>query len=570
MTAARVERRAVGNPVTTRLEAGVGNCFPGLEFDIRNLDRRFYPHLSFDILRTSLILAASDPDAAKNAGLAAAEVQKYQDLRDDLISLPGSWAFTITGLSGDFLGYGPLTLDLVASPLQPADSATRPSDDWAAIRLLRPGTTVTITLSLTRTVSTDPTPTPTIKSSVPLTFSGPRAAYLDADGALAAMFEAGELTQSLCSPWTHDFRDCNCGYWASNHPDIVQPALPEGVAADDPGWSPWVQWQRFNRDTATPPSAADASGGSLREIDYFEINDRWQSLDIVLDGREVRGAYAASAHTPAPLPAAELERHLRYAAGVELGVMLEYLSAVFSLNTLATDAVTRADALAAQAELLRVAIGEMKHLREVNVILRTLHIQSGSGAAFVPALGAATLLPGGTRGDGSAVPQRPIRFRRLEKSVMQEFVDIEAPSLTVDGVYTRILDTFVASGQEELSAVVGSIRADGAEHYQTFRLIQEWLDRHADQADYLLTLSDPPATNAQHLALQTRYVNVLTLLASGYANGPVTGGADIRSARAAMLGATGVRQACEDVAAAGFLVKFDTPSDPRFTPVAPP
>ena len=28
-----------GNPVTTRLEGGVGNCFPGLEFDHRNLDR---------------------------------------------------------------------------------------------------------------------------------------------------------------------------------------------------------------------------------------------------------------------------------------------------------------------------------------------------------------------------------------------------------------------------------------------------------------------------------------------------------------------------------------------------
>jgi hypothetical protein len=30
-------------------EAGVGNCFPGLECDLRNLERRFFPFLEVDI-----------------------------------------------------------------------------------------------------------------------------------------------------------------------------------------------------------------------------------------------------------------------------------------------------------------------------------------------------------------------------------------------------------------------------------------------------------------------------------------------------------------------------------------
>ena len=42
---ARSAIQIAGNPVTTRLESGVGNCFPGLEFDHRNLDRRFFPGL---------------------------------------------------------------------------------------------------------------------------------------------------------------------------------------------------------------------------------------------------------------------------------------------------------------------------------------------------------------------------------------------------------------------------------------------------------------------------------------------------------------------------------------------
>ena len=36
---ARAAHRVAGNPASTRLESGVGNCYPGLEFDHRNLDR---------------------------------------------------------------------------------------------------------------------------------------------------------------------------------------------------------------------------------------------------------------------------------------------------------------------------------------------------------------------------------------------------------------------------------------------------------------------------------------------------------------------------------------------------
>src|SRR3712207_8764033 len=31
----------------------------------------------------------------------------------------------------------------------------------------------------------------------------------------------GELTQSLCSPWQNDYRECGCYYWAASRPDYV-------------------------------------------------------------------------------------------------------------------------------------------------------------------------------------------------------------------------------------------------------------------------------------------------------------------------------------------------------------
>jgi hypothetical protein len=50
---ARAEKSVAGNPVTTRMESGVSNCFPGLEFDHRNLDRRFFPGLVFEFVSSS-------------------------------------------------------------------------------------------------------------------------------------------------------------------------------------------------------------------------------------------------------------------------------------------------------------------------------------------------------------------------------------------------------------------------------------------------------------------------------------------------------------------------------------
>src|SRR6516164_8838025 len=41
-------RTTLGNPISTRLESGIGNFFPGLECDLRNLERRFFPFLEVD------------------------------------------------------------------------------------------------------------------------------------------------------------------------------------------------------------------------------------------------------------------------------------------------------------------------------------------------------------------------------------------------------------------------------------------------------------------------------------------------------------------------------------------
>src|ERR1700740_3461691 len=69
---ARAAMQITGNPVNTRLESGVGNCFPGLEFDHRNLDRRFFPGLLFEFTANGALLqqvVLDDPDLDQSSPL---------------------------------------------------------------------------------------------------------------------------------------------------------------------------------------------------------------------------------------------------------------------------------------------------------------------------------------------------------------------------------------------------------------------------------------------------------------------------------------------------------------------
>lgn len=61
-----------GNPVTTRPEDGVENCFPGLEFDQRDLDKVFLPGLSLEWHHGGGVIVRDFDPAGIAAGLITA------------------------------------------------------------------------------------------------------------------------------------------------------------------------------------------------------------------------------------------------------------------------------------------------------------------------------------------------------------------------------------------------------------------------------------------------------------------------------------------------------------------
>jgi hypothetical protein len=549
-TAVRQTMLVTGNPVSTRLEAGVGNCFPGLECDLRNLERRFFPFLTVDVLDDQDVVVVSvDLAGAQSAGLSPALVGAYETIAADQTTRGVLWH--IDSITSSFPPFPQPTIrlrDLGAG-------TDRPSDAWTALRLIPEN--ADITLVLVRS--------PGRRSGGParVQLSGRRLPYLDANGALAAMFEPGELTQSLCSPWTHDFRDCGCFYWASNHPDIALPAASLSVPAELDVPTPW---ERAARGAGAIPPSATSDGPPNVEMDHYEINRRWQELDFVVEGRERATPYAEAEVAGRPLADdAQLELHLQYAAGVELAVIHLYLAALFSLQARAgAPASVSSDVAVAEAELRRITFGEMRHLRAVNDVIRGLHRTT----RFIPALRVASHLPP----IGGKLP-RAVRPDRLTREVLQTFIDIEQPSVSVDGLYARILATLPALGpRAHLHERIRSIMADGADHFRTFRFIQEWLAPH-EPAQYLRTLNPGPPTKADGAAFQiyskigTTYLTMLRALRDAYAVGLPAGAPEINAARVGML--EELEPLCLRLVAAGFLVRFET-TDPDFASIDPP
>ena len=564
-----------GNPVSTRLESGIGNCFPGLECDLRNLERRFFPFLEMDPIENFIFLASVDTEGVAHAEAAGdlpqADAGVYAALADDL---KAGRSVLVSRLAGTFGVLGPLSLNLALPALgqapavdgdlaiPSAGAGRKPPDAWTAVRLLTEGTDVTLVF---------------VNDGGPeaSTLTAKRARYLDDNGALSAAFLPGELSQSLCSPWTHDFRDCGCFYWASNHPDIAQPVLPAGTPAGQP-WTAPVPWERRDRVMGpTPPAKATQAASEPVELRHYEINNRWQELHFVVGRREIAAPFSPTAVQGTPFrDRDELLANLNYAAGVELAVAQEYLAAAYSLKpdgdpSLQANADLPGDVKAARAELMRIAIGEMRHIRAVNDVIRGL----SDPGKFEPALRVASQVPHQDPG-----PFRPVAPRAATRQTIKDFIQIEAQSTGVDGLYNNILATLQFPPADVKSHVtdewvqaIRSVIAEGEDHFETFLSIQEWLSSHTE-TDYLRSPAPPrpPAGNPADATLQAAYTSLLNNLYTGYKKGRFLGANEITTARASMVGPDGIVVKAEAVARQNFLLVFSTPDDARFAPIDPP
>ena len=529
---ARAATVIVGNPVTTRLESGVGNCFPGLEWDHRNLDRRFFPGLVFDFGPVPAVLNGVEPnDPALEPD---PEDDETIQRRVPALSRAVSDRFAVLSRTG-----GQWALVEIAQGGRSIDVSRGvflddPNRIWRVVRSLERDQ-VMITLEWRRATRAGRS---RARQTVRLTHY--RRRYVNPDtGTISPVYKPGELTQSLCSPWQHDFRDCACNYWASNHPDIAlgedlpgKAELPSGASEDPETATQPLDWLRADRRSRVAASGLDFENDD-RRLRHYQINSEWQNLAFVLGGKEISAVYAPrDERVAAPFATPEdLAQQLADLCGLEHVVVLEYLYAYFSLREPTEGRMNRelTDALLfARHELLTVAISEMRHLRWANQILWSVEKLAPKVPKRGPVLDLATEVPGR---DGRLHPRQ---LRPLLPEVLDDFIAIEKPSGRLDGAYSRVVSTLSSGHPEVLLQLARQIVADGMEHYSRFREIKVVLAPHVAAGS-----SRPPvylrpielATRREAKAALDLYHGILRDLAAAYARGDMEDAANIVNAR---------------------------------------
>jgi hypothetical protein len=521
--------------VTTRLESSVGNCFPGLEFDHRNLDRRFFPGLVFEFVSSPTREAAlrqgarlvgvegDDPDLS-----AATFLSRPDDAPDPKIQQ--ALADALHGATGKALNQGVWFLESItqgskAIVLRQKIQGAPPLDGmtiWRLVRSLEPGP-VKIQL-----VQRPETAGGTVGSPKQINLSGWRRVYVDStSGAISSAYAPGELTQSLCSPWMHDFRDCACFYWASNHPDIVlgedlpgEPVLPDAESDDPVRANTPIDWLRADRSRArTAPAEPTDNQNRPAQMDHYQINEHWQDLSIVLTGKEISNVFEPRPNemkTPIATPDLLAEKLVELAT-LEHVLALEYLYARYSvLNPkLANTKELRDDVTFIYHELLLIAVSEMRHLRWVNQLLWELDHLNLTSKHFGPSLGVALQAPAQ---DGK---MRNRELRTLTEDVLNDFIAVEQPSGTLDGQYASVVSTLRDNTKypEELAQLALRIIADGTQHFSRFREIRVVLKPYFDKKSTAYLVNLTPASAARAKQALDSYQGIVKNLGDAYAKG---------------------------------------------------
>ncbi|MFD3758071.1 ferritin-like domain-containing protein [Streptomyces sp. NPDC058622] len=488
---ARAAHVVHGNPSGSRPESGVDNCFPGLEFDQRNLDKAFFPGLIVDFHHdTGSRLLAVTGGVAEEQGITDADLGDSTGEDEQRLHL---WAvcgrttvdqeeneapvFHAVDLDGP--GMWRRVHDLLPGPISivigRGPGRSSPGAFWV------PGG-----LNSWRTQG---------QSAVQLDDAGvlevailtaERADYLDEDGVIDPdVYQPGDLTRSLCAPWQYDFRECGCYYWAASKPDI---------SATSGGEYGNLNFQR--RDRTTLPPAPDLTTYLERgplELDHPELIMNWNVLPVVLNGRE-----DDALGVPAPL---NLDRMCRQdvlneisrLATVEHALCLEYLYAHYSLDAPlilpegTPEGVPVRRVFAAAQEIFAVAEDEMRHLRWVNEILGVLGLPLQLD-----------------RPADDFIIQRQTRHQfkleRLTARQLEWFIAVEKPSAQIDpdgidGMYVRLHHTIVNHPSdfpqaERLAHLIKLIIDEGDDHYHRFTAIQGHL-AGLDPDSYLRRLEPP-------------------------------------------------------------------------------
>lgn len=259
---AQLHYRAEGNPYSTVARSAISNCFPGLEFDFRNLWRRAFKGLVL-LESNNYVVDAESPELKKLIG-------------HRLVAIDGK--ATMVATSGPvFPGGDSQPLITTANPN--GVSFMEWSNSMVEV-LQKQGQEVTCHFTAEKSPTEvlvdlkelkDKKKYIAVKLKVNELFDGNSAAFSD------EILKPGELTQSLCAPWQNDYRECSCYYWAASRPDYVN------VVPDENGLSTGDNWMAKKRTGKYIPD----NWSDSRMQTYDDLFENWQGeLSFIIKGND--------------------------------------------------------------------------------------------------------------------------------------------------------------------------------------------------------------------------------------------------------------------------------------------
>lgn len=238
---AQLEYHGRGNPPGAHPSSSIANCFPGLEFDFRNIWKKLLAGI--ELHESEIIVVNVEPGSeAEQQGVAVGNILTMIDAFSTVGEVRGPRTvgapdelFTATGLEWT---------NAVSEVLSKAGQKVR-----------------------CRFVTT----------------SGEIEAELEVnklfDGAVITENAAapGVLTQGLCSPWQADYLECGCYYWAASRPDFVNVEIN-----DNQTQASGHNWLLKNRQPTTPKQYSEEN-----LLTYTDLYRNWEEeLKFIIEGRD--------------------------------------------------------------------------------------------------------------------------------------------------------------------------------------------------------------------------------------------------------------------------------------------
>lgn len=241
---AQFRHRARGNPPSTQVHSAISNCYPGLEFDFRNVWKNILVGIELHEAGFStgghVVVGVDVGGPAANAGVSAGD----RLIAVDDFRIEGRF----TGSSG---------------PVPDTWWAMEFGNAFAGI-LKKSGTNETVKCTF-RSNGNEFNANLNVRPVLKLgTISDDLA-------------EPGALTQSLCSPWQADYRECGCFYWAASRPDFVNYDGP-GTGHD------WMQRDRSASAAYVPDPPGDSP---TTHFTYHDLYTNWEGvLKFIIGGKD--------------------------------------------------------------------------------------------------------------------------------------------------------------------------------------------------------------------------------------------------------------------------------------------